>query len=401
MTEEMHIARPFGRPLYVMLKPAGARCNMACSYCYYLEKGGGLLSDALLEEFTRQYMEAQTMPQVLFTWHGGEPLLRPLAFYEKALALQRRYAHGRQIDNCLQTNGTLLTDEWCRFLRDNHFLVGISIDGPQALHDAHRLMVGGKPSWQQVMRGIDLLEKHGVQWNVMATVNAANVEHPIAFYRFFRDIGCRYLQFTPVVERRDASGRLVTGMHREATLTSWSVTPRQWGAFLCAVYDEWVQRDVGTLFVQLFDATLANWAGQPPGICALSPTCSGGAVMDADGTVYSCDHFVFPAYRLGNIRQQSLTAMLNGEQQQRFVFQKSAALTPQCHACNFRFTCHGECPRNRFAVDSHGNPGHNYLCQGYQQFFAHVAADMDFMLDELRAGRSPANVMARHTASKD
>ncbi len=378
-----------------MLKPAGARCNMACSYCYYLEKGGGQLSDALLEEFTRQYIEAQTMPQVLFTWHGGEPLLRPLAFYEKALTLQRHYAHGRQIDNCLQTNGTLLTDEWCRFLRDNNFLVGISIDGPQPLHDAYRRTPGGRGSFNDVMCAIGLLQKYDVQWNAMATVHAANADHPVAFYRFFRDMGCQFLQFTPVVERHDAYGRLVAGMEEGGTLAPWSVTAHQWGRFLCCVYDEWVRHDVGSLFVQLFDATLANWVGEAPGICALSPFCGQAAVMDTDGSVYSCDHFVFPNHRLGSIRQQSLIAMLSGEQQRRFARQKSDALTRQCRECRFLTVCYGECPRNRFVRDSYGNAHHNYLCEGYHQFFTHVAADMDFMADELRNGRAPAKIMSK------
>ena len=393
---------PFARPLYVMLKPVGSRCNLACRYCYYQDKGIALLSEELLEEFTRQYLEAQTMPQVLFTWHGGEPLLRPLSFYKKALELQRRYGRGLQIDNCLQTNGTLLTDEWCQFLHDNNFLVGISIDGPQHIHDTYRhakstaasvapeaIVAPAAPAatWETVMRGIALLQKYGVQWNAMATVNAANVGHPVEFYRFFRDIGCEFLQFTPVVERSVERGE------RTAEVQDYSVTPAQWGRFLCAVYNEWVQRDVGRLFVQLFDATLANWVGVPPGICSMSPTCGQAAVMEADGSVYSCDHFVYPKYRLGNIRRRTLTELLYGEQQRHFGRQKRDALPRQCRECRFLFACHGECPKNRFATDCYGEPGLNFLCEGYRQFFSHVAADMDYMAAELRAGRSPANIM--------
>ena len=378
----MSIAIPFGSPLYVMLKPIGSRCNLACRYCYYLDKAQLYpnqepLSEELLEIFIQQYLEAQTMPQVLFTWHGGDPLLRPLSFYQRALALQQRYARGRQIDNCIQTNGTLLTDEWCEFLRENRFLVGISIDGPQTYHDAYRCQ-----SFEKVMRGIQLLQQHHVEWNAMATVNHLNADHPVEFYRFFKDIGCQYLQFTPVVERDS----------REQ-ITDTSVTPEQWGRFLCGVYDEWKQKDIGRIFVQLFDATLANWVGEPPGICSMSPYCGRAAAMEANGDVYSCDHFVFPEYRLGNIRQQSLTAMLYGERQQQFGRNKSAALPRQCRECRFRFACHGECPKNRFLKDKYGEPGLNYLCAGYQQFFAHVAADMDFMKAELDAGRSPANLM--------
>ena len=375
----MGIAIPFGSPLYVMLKPVGSRCNLACQYCYYLEKGKlypeqAPLSEELLETFIRQYIEAQTMPEVLFTWHGGEPLLQPLSFYRKALELQQRYARGRQIDNCLQTNGTLLTDEWCEFLRENRFLVGISIDGPQTYHDAYRCR-----SFDKVMRGIRLLQKHHVEWNAMATVNHLNADHPVEFYRFFKEIGCQYLQFTPVVER--------------VSLCDTSVNPEQWGRFICGVYDEWVKADVGQIFVQLFDATLANWAGEPPGICSMSPTCGRAAVMEANGDVYSCDHFVFPEYRLGNIRQQSLTEMLYGDRQQQFGRSKRTSLPRQCRECRFLFACHGECPKNRFIKDRYGEDGLNYLCKGYRQFFAHVASDMDFMKAELDAGRSPANIM--------
>ena len=367
-----------------MLKPIGSRCNLSCRYCYYLEKANLYpqqepLSEELLETFIQQYIEAQTMPQVLFTWHGGEPLLRPLSFYQRALELQQLYARGRQIDNCLQTNGTLLTDEWCEFLRENRFLVGISIDGPQIFHDAYRCH-----SFDKVMRGIQLLQQHSVEWNAMATVNHLNADFPVEFYRFFKDIGCQYLQFTPIVERES-----------RGQITDFSVTPEQWGRFLCGIYDEWVKEDVGQIFVQLFDATLANWAGEPPGICSMSPTCGRAAAMEANGDVYSCDHFVFPEYRLGNIRQQSLTAMLYGERQQQFGRNKSATLPRQCRECQFLFACHGECPKNRFLKDKYGEPGLNFLCKGYQQFFAHVATDMDFMKAELDAGRSPANLMHR------
>ena len=384
----MSTIAPFGKPLYVMLKPAGALCNLSCRYCYYLEKQElypaeqrPLLSDELLEEFTRQYLEAQTMPQVLFTWHGGETLLRPISFYQRALALQRRYARGRQIDNCLQTNGTLLTDEWCEFFRENHFLIGISIDGPQVFHDRYRRSRNGGPSWHDVMRGIRLLQKHGVEWNAMAVVNSYNADYPLEFYRFFHDIGCQYLQFTPIVERQDGA------------VTDFSVSPQQWGRFLCTLYDEWAKQDVGEIFVQTFDATLANWAGVAPGICSLSAMCGHAAVMEFNGDVYACDHFVFPEFRLGNIRQQSLTSMLYGEQQRTFGRMKQGALPRQCRECQFLFACHGECPKNRFTADRYGEYGLNYLCTGYHQFFEHVAPDMDFMKAELDAGRAPANIM--------
>lgn len=397
---------PFARPLYVMLKPAGSLCNLACEYCYYLEKGKlypekqeRIMTDNLLEEFTRQYIESQTQPEILFTWHGGEPLMRPLSFYRKAVELQRRYARGRRIDNCIQTNGTLLNDEWCRFFKENNFLVGISIDGPQEYHDEYRRAKSGKPSYREVMRGIKLLQKHGVEWNAMAVVNDCNVQDPIGFYRFFKDLGCRYLQFTPIVERvmQRADGlTLAPGMSEDGTLTDFSVLPEEWGHFLCAFYDEWVRQDVGTIFVQLFDVTLANWMGVAPGLCTLSKQCGHAAVMEANGDLYACDHFVYPEYKLGNIRQQTITEMMYGQRQQDFASMKTARLPRQCRECKFLFACHGECPKNRFKRDKYGEPGLNYLCEGYQMFFEHVAEDMAFMCNELKAQRPPANIMKKY-----
>ena len=399
-----NIATPFAKPLYVMLKPAGAHCNLACKYCYYLEKNNlyqnshrHLMTDEMLEQFTREYIEAQTMPQVLFTWHGGEPLMRSIDFYKKALALQKKYAHGKQIDNVIQTNGTLLTDEWCEFFAQNHWLVGISIDGPQEYHDHYRVTPAGKPSWEKVMQGIQLLKKHRVEWNAMAVVNAYNAEHPLEFYHFFRDNGCQYLQFTPIVERltEHEDGRTLASLadDREIPLTDASVTPQQWGNFLCTIFDDWVRHDVGKTFVEIFDCTLANWMGVLPGICAYSKECGHAGVMEHNGDVYSCDHFVFPEYKLGNIREQSLIDMLYGEKQQAFSRLKHTSLPRQCKECDMEFACHGECPKNRFEKDKYGEPGLNYLCQGYYQYYTHVAPYMDFMKRELLAQRPPANIM--------
>ena len=399
-----NIATPFAKPLYVMLKPAGAHCNLACKYCYYLEKNNlyqnshrHLMSDEMLEQFTREYIEAQTMPQVLFTWHGGEPLMRSIDFYKKALALQKKYAHGKQIDNVIQTNGTLLTDEWCEFFAQNHWLVGISIDGPQEYHDHYRVTPAGKPSWEKVMQGIQLLKKHRVEWNAMAVVNAYNAEHPLEFYHFFRDNGCQYLQFTPIVERltEHEDGRTLASLadDREIPLADASVTPQQWGNFLCTIFDDWVRHDVGKTFVEIFDCTLANWMGVLPGICAYSKECGHAGVMEHNGDVYSCDHFVFPEYKLGNIREQSLIDMLYGEKQQAFSRLKHTSLPHQCKECDMEFACHGECPKNRFEKDKYGEPGLNYLCQGYYQYYTHVAPYMDFMKRELLAQRPPANIM--------
>ena len=399
-----NIANPFAKPLYVMLKPAGAHCNLACKYCYYLEKNKlyptaqrHLMSDEMLEQFTREYIEAQTMNQVLFTWHGGEPLLRSIDFYRKALSLQQKYAGGRRIDNVIQTNGTLLTDEWCEFFAQNHWLVGISIDGPQPDHDHYRLTAAGKPSWKKVMQGIKLLKKHGVEWNAMAVVNAYNANHPLEFYRFFKENGCQFLQFTPIVERltRHEDGRTLASLadKDEISLSEASVAPEQWSYFLCAIFDEWVRKDVGKIFVEIFDCTLANWMGISPGICAYSKECGHAGVMEHNGDVYSCDHFVFPEYKLGNIRDHSLIDMLYGEQQQEFSRLKHSSLPRQCKECDMEFACHGECPKNRFMKDKYGDSGLNYLCLGYYHYYQHVAPYMDYMKQELMAQRPPSNIM--------
>ena len=399
-----NIANPFAKPLYVMLKPAGAHCNLACKYCYYLEKNKlyptaqrHLMSDEMLEQFTREYIEAQTMSQVLFTWHGGEPLLRSIDFYRKALSLQQKYAGGRRIDNVIQTNGTLLTDEWCEFFAQKHWLVGISIDGPQPDHDHYRLTAAGKPSWKKVMQGIKLLKKHGVEWNAMAVVNAYNANHPMEFYRFFKENGCQFLQFTPIVERqtRHEDGRTLASLadKNEIPLSEASVAPEQWGYFLCAIFDEWVRKDVGKIFVEIFDCTLANWMGISPGICAYSKECGHAGVMEHNGDVYSCDHFVFPEYKLGNIRDHSLIDMLYGEQQQEFSRLKHSSLPRQCKECDMEFACHGECPKNRFMKDKYGDSGLNYLCPGYYHYYQHVAPYMDYMKQELMAQRPPSNIM--------
>ena len=381
---------PFARPLYVMLKPVGAACNLACNYCYYLEKSNlykhqpkRQMSEELLERFVKDYIEAQTMNEVVFTWHGGEPTLRPLSFYQKAVELQKKYAGGRVIHNSLQTNGTLLTDEWCRFLKANNWLVGISIDGPEAFHDRYRRDSQGRPSWQKVMEGIQLLQHYGVEWNAMAVVNRYNADHPQAFYRFFKSIGCQYIQFTPIVERnvQHADGRHLASINDadDAPITDFSVTPEQWGNFLCGLFDEWVKQDIGRVFVQIFDSMLANWVGVAPGTCIYAKECGHAGVMEFNGDVYSCDHFVFPQYKLGNINEHTLIEMLYGEKQRRFSQLKYNKLPRQCKECRWAFACHGECPKNRFVNDRYGNPGLNYLCAGYRRFFEHIAPTMDEM----------------------
>lgn len=395
---------PFAKPLYIMTKPAGSLCNLACDYCYYTEKSKlyqhtprQIMSDELLEKFIQEYINCQTTPEIYFTWHGGETMMRPLEFYKKAVKLQRKYGQGRRIENSIQTNGTLITDEWCRFFREENWLVGVSIDGPQEFHDEYRKSKRGKPSFVQVMNGIKLLNKHQVEWNAMAVVNDYNADYPLDFYHFFKEIGCHYIQFTPVVERifKHPDGRVLATPTEgaQAQLADFSVSPEQWGNFLCTLFDEWVRHDVGDYYIQLFDATLANWMGVLPGVCSMAETCGHAGVMEFNGDVYSCDHFVFPEYKLGNIYQDSLLHMMFSERQLKFGEAKKSTLTQQCRNCEYLFACHGECPKNRFATSKDGERGQNYLCAGYHQFFKHAAPYMDFMKEELKNQRPPANVM--------
>ena len=403
----MSTIAPFARPLYVMAKPAGPTCNLACEYCYYLEKknlyrdnltsGMFEMSDEILEMYIRQYIESQTMPQVLFTWHGGEALMRPLSFYKKVVRLQKQYGRGRTIDNSIQTNGTLLNDEWCQFFKENNWLVGVSIDGPQRFHDRYRHNVKGRPSFAKVMQGIELLNKYRVEWNALAVVNDFNADYPLEFYNFFKSIDCRYIQFTPIVERimPHSDGRTLAcpADSDSLPLAPFSVTPKQWGNFLCTIFDEWVCNDVGRYYIQLFDSTLANWVGEQPGVCTMARTCGHAGVMEYNGDVYVCDHFVFPEYKLGNIRTHTLTEMMYSSIEQDFGDAKMTSLPRQCRECDFLFACNGECPKNRFCHTADGEPGLNYLCEGYHRFFRHCAPAMDFMKNELLARRAPANVM--------
>lgn len=379
---------PFGHPLYIMLKPVGAVCNLRCSYCYYLDKKDlypddkqFVMSDTLLEKFIEEYINSQTMPQVLFTWHGGEALMRNIDFYKKAIALQKKYARGRQIDNALQTNGTLLTDEWCRFFKENNFLIGISLDGPQQFHDRYRKTKDKRPSFYRVMKGIELLKKHEVEFNILAVVNDYNVDHPLDFYNFFKSIGAQFIQFSPIVEKIDG------------IMAPWNVPADKWGDFLISIFDEWVKQDVGQTYVQMFDAALANWAGVDPGVCIFAKECGHAGVMEFNGDVYACDHFVSPEYKVGNIYSNSLMEMMYSQKQINFGKDKHQTLPQQCNCCKYKFACWGECPKNRIIKTAEGEDGLNYLCEGYYKFFDHIAPYMDYMKHELDNERAPANIM--------
>ena len=373
---------PFAKPLYVMAKPVGAACNLRCKYCYYLEKSKlyphehNMMDDETLENFIKEYIESQTMPEILFTWHGGEPMLRPVSYYEKVIQLQQKYAAGRKISNSLQTNGTLITDEYAEFFHRNGWLIGVSIDGPKEYHDAYRRSANGGPTFNEVMKGIEILNRHHVEWNAMAVVNRLNGSHPVEFYHFFKKMGCKFIQFTPVV---DAS--------RLGELTEYSVQPKQWGEFLCGLFDEWVRKDVGEYFVQIFEATLANWCGVAPGVCSLARYCGHAGVLEHNGDLYSCDHFVYPEYKLGNIKEHTIMEMMYSDRQEKFGRDKFDTLPRQCKRCKWLFTCNGECPKNRLLKTEDGEPGLNYLCEGYRMYFEHVAPFMERMRREILSQR--------------
>ncbi|NOZ28229.1 MAG: anaerobic sulfatase-maturation protein [Chloroflexi bacterium] len=381
---------------HVMVKPRGAICNLACEYCYFLSKerlypdSAFRMSPELLESYTRQYIEAQRVPEVTFAWQGGEPTLMGLDFFRLAVELQQKYRKpGMRILNALQTNGTTLDDEWCRFFHEHNFLIGISLDGPREIHDVYRHDKGGKPTFDRVMRGVELMKNHGVEFNILCTVHAANADHPLEVYRFFRDeVGAQFIQFIPIVERDNE-----TGFQEGDKVTERSVTGRQYGDFLIAIFDEWVRRDVGRMFVQIFDVSLAAWAGMRPGLCVFEETCGTALVMEHNGDLFTCDHFVEPRHKLGNIQDIPLIEMVGSEKQRTFGLDKRDRLPHYCRECEVRFICNGGCPKNRLLRTPDGEPGLNYLCEGYKAFFTHIDRPMRIMAAELRAGRPPANIM--------
>lgn len=386
-----------------MLKPAGSACNLDCSYCYYLDKAiqyGGheaVMSDELLEEYIRQYITANAVDVVTFCWHGGEPLLLGLDFYRKAVALQQKYAGGKRIDNTLQTNATLINEEWCKFFKENGFLVGVSLDGPQDVHDAFRLDKGGRPTWERVMAAVDLLRRYGVEFNTLSVVNSHCEGRGAEIYRFFKSIGSRYMQFLPavehVVDRKGLARPLIVSPSEEgARLAEWSIGARAYGEFLNDIFDEWVISDVGRYFVQMFDATLAQYCGVQPGVCSMGETCGDCLVVEHNGDVYNCDHFVYPEYLLGNIKEVSLAEIYASSKRFRFGLDKRNTLPKECLGCEFYFACRGECPKHRFDKGEDGEPK-NTLCEGLKLYFRHTKPYMEQMRSLLERGQSPAFVM--------
>lgn len=387
------------RVIHVMAKPIGSRCNLDCTYCYYLNKqhtlgqcGPEQMTPQLLEHFIRQYIQQQSGPQILFSWQGGEPTLLGLDFFRRVVQLQQRYAQpGQQIANDLQTNGLLLNDDWALFLKQHQFLVGISIDGPEPLHDRHRHNRAGRGSFRQVMAAIALLHRHQVPFTTLTTVNAHNAEQPLAVYRFLRDeVASPMMQFIPIVARKPGlqltprqGDAACVPQHADSPVEPWSVSATQWGHFLCTLFDEWYQHDIGRHFVHYFEAAVATWSGQLSALCSLAPLCGKTLALEKDGALFSCDHFVEPGYQLGNISTQRLDQLAFSPRQQRFGIDKEASLPQQCRQCDYQFTCFGECPKNRLLLSQHGEPGLNYLCQGWHQFWAHIDQPLQQLLPRL------------------
>ena len=388
------IAQPTA--FHVMTKPRGAICNLDCKYCYFLSKeklypnSQFRMSESLLEEYIRQYIEAQQVDEIHFAWQGGEPTLMGVEFFRQAARYQqKRKKRGMTIHNALQTNAVTLDDEWCAFFAESGFLIGVSLDGPQDVHDFYRVDKGGNPTFDKVMRGIRLLQKHNVEFNILTTVHAANEKHGKRVYQFLRDeVKTQFMQFIPIVERDNDSG------YQEGdSVTDRSVSAAGYGQFLIEMYEEWVRHDVGQVFVQIFDVALAAWAGAPPGLCIFDETCGLAMAMEHNGDVYSCDHYVEPAHKLGNIMDIPLAEIAVMDKQHEFGQAKRDTLPQYCLDCEVRFVCHGGCPKNRFIQTPTGEDGLNYLCAGYRAFFNHIGPTMNFMTDELKQRRPPANVM--------
>jgi len=386
--------------IHVLAKPTGATCNLNCSYCYFLNKeqlypGSDFrMSDAVLEHYIRQLIESHRTDKVTVAWQGGEPTLMGLDFYRRAIEYQNQYQRpGMSFENTMQTNGTLLNDAWCEFFRDHGFLIGISIDGPAELHDVHRVDKSGRPTFDRVMRGLRLLQKHGVEHNILTTVNRINADHPLEVYRFLRDeAGATWMQFIPAIERLNAAGGSLC--QEGTTVSERSVLAEQFGNFLSTIFDEWVKHDVGRIFVQTFEATVRNWLGLPSsGMCVFDATCGHGLALEHNGDLYSCDHFVEPKHLLGNIRENHMIDLAGSDQQLAFGRNKLATLPRYCRECEVGFACQGECPKNRFLTTPAGEPGLNYLCEGYRAFFQHVDHPLKIMAGLLRRGFPAAQVM--------
>ena len=409
--------RPANAPpaFHLLAKPTGAVCNLDCKYCFFLSKemlypGSRFrMADDLLETYIRQLIESQQVPEVSLAWQGGEPTLMGLDFFRRSVELAEKYKRpGMAVNYTMQTNGTMLDDEWCTFFKEHNFLIGLSVDGPKEIHDTYRVNKGGAGSFDQVMGGWELLKKHDVDFNVLCTVHAANADRSVEVYRFFRDeLEAEFVQFIAIVERAteeslpDANqgwserpgGERPLYVQSGSLVTERTVRPEQYGQFLIDIFDEWVRRDVGRVFVQIFDVALAAWVGEPPALCVFAPTCGNALALEHNGDLYSCDHFVEPNYLIGNIQETHMIELVASDQQRKFGQDKLDTLPQYCLECKVRFACHGGCPKNRFIETPDGEPGLNYLCAGYRAFFNYVDQPMRIMADLLRRNRAPADIV--------
>ena len=382
----------------IMIEPAGSLCNLRCHYCYYLDKAeiyGGReprMSLEMLEHFVKEYIRANDVQDVSFNWHGGEPLLMGLDFYRKAVELQKQYSDGKTVHNTLQTNGTLLTREWAEFFRDNRFLIGVSLDGPKSVHDIYRNGKAGASTFDRVIKGMAELYRARVDYNVMATVNKQSEGRGLEIYQLLKSVGTRFIQFMPVVEHVK-DGRIVDPGTPGSRLAPWSVDSKAFGQFLCDIFDHWVLHDVGGIFINQFDAALASWCGVLPGTCTFAETCGGNSVIEHNGDLYPCDHFVYEKYRIGNVLETDLRTLMNSPKQVKFGIDKRNGLPGKCLRCKWFFACHGECPKHRFSLTDKGETGLNILCEGYELLFSHIAPYMEKMQALLAAGRPASDIM--------
>jgi len=400
--------KPIPPRIHILAKPSGSTCNLACSYCFFLDKellypdSKFRMSDDVLENYIRQLIKTHRSNQVTVAWQGGEPTLMGVDFYRRAIEYQEKYCRpGMSFENTMQTNGTLLDDEWCQFFKENNFLIGISIDGPRHLHDAHRVDKGGAPTFDKVMRGLRLLQKHGVDYNILVTVNRVTADHPKEVYRFLRDEArTEWIQFIPVIERMNPDG--LNLIQEGEQVSPRSVRPEQFGRFLIQVFDEWVMNDVGKVYVQTFEAALRNWMRMPTsGMCVFEKTCGYGLALEHNGDLYACDHFVEPDYLLGNIKEEHMLELVGSDEQYKFGQDKYDNLPKYCLECPVLFACNGECPKNRFIDTPDGEPGLNYLCAGYKAFFQRVDEPMKLMAMLMRTNRPASNVMGILAESRE
>ena len=395
----------FSDSFHIMTKPSGAICNMDCTYCFYLQKENLYegqkdfrMNDEVLESFIKQFIQVQKVPEISFAWQGGEPTLLGVDYFKKVVELQDKYAEGKIIHNAFQTNGVLLDDEWCEFFAESNFLLGISIDGPKEIHDKYRYFKGGQDSFEKVVRGIEFMQKHNVEFNTLTCVNRHNSYKPPEVYKFLKEIGSGFMQFIPIVERvgksEDEKSVLISPHDNgEANVSDWSVEPLQYGKFLSTIFDEWVRNDVGKYFVQFFDIALEAWLGMEPSLCVFREKCGTAMALEHNGDLYSCDHYVYPENKLGNIVTENLEKLVNSDKQHQFGNGKLVSLPEYCKKCEVRFACNGECPKHRFIETSDGENGLNYLCEGYYHFFNHVDPYMKFMSEQLKIKQPPANVI--------